>query len=488
MSIRFRSISLVALLTLLTNILGFGREILTARAFGTSAAADAFVTAFTVVAVFFLIFTAGTVQGAFMPRYQSLVLEGFPGKAKWLFLHTLKLMGWLLLFLVALLFFGAKFWVKLIVPGFTPEKMQMTCHLIQIMAPMVILVGIGSLLQSVLHAYQKFIGPALVPVLNNIVVISVLLLLVPKFGVAGLAGGFTLGSTLWLVVLLPLIWPNIKNIRTVPDQKQFKTCLVLVGPLLILLLIDQISGLVQKGLVSGLETGAIAALSYAAKLEGLPVGIFAAAVSIVMFPSMVEATAPNKNAELVHKFYSGLELIIVLCLPFTLYLCLSGDLIVRVLFQRGAFNALSTQQTSMALFYYALGLVAQGLIIFINKVYFALSNTKTPMFIGTFSALVHILFCYFAVKYFGYLGIAAGTTVYALCYMVLLICFLKQTLPFRLANFAGILIRSLLATILSLLIYYLSKGWFTHELLQFFCVGVAILIFYLSYFFMRRVF
>lgn len=116
-----RAIGTIAVLTLLTNILGFGREILVARAYGASDTADAFVTAYAIVAACFLIFTASTVQSTFMPRYQNLQQNSqfratllFQNSFFYLFLITGTITVVLILFASQL--------VSIVVPGFDSQR------------------------------------------------------------------------------------------------------------------------------------------------------------------------------------------------------------------------------------------------------------------------------------------------------------------------------------------------------------------------------
>jgi len=192
-----------------------------------------------------------------------------------------------------------------------------------------------------------------------------------------------------------------------------------VLPLLLLLVADQISALFQKSLVSGLATGSISALNYAAKLEGLPVGIFAA-VSTVFFPALVQAMNHGNRAATRQCFLNGFSVILYLAAPAMAFLCLQSTQTVTVLFERGKFDADATVRTADALVLYSLGIVPQAFIVYLGRCYYAARDTWTPMVIGLSTMVVHVFVCWFAVDTIGYLGIAVGTTIYAVIYALTL--------------------------------------------------------------------
>jgi putative peptidoglycan lipid II flippase len=428
------SIGWIAALTLATNLLGFVRELLVARAFGISFHADAFVAAFTIVSMCFLIFSAGALQAAFMPAYQGFIARQEEIRAGRLFMRTLKVFGGVLLILTISVAVRSQFWVGIVLPGFSSEQLKMTASLVTIMSPMIAFVGIGNLFQSVAHAERKFIQPALVPVFNNVVLIGYLLVAAASATVSGLATTCVLGASLWLIVLLPMVWKRLTPTANGSDAASFSRMAGNFWPVFILILADQVSAVVQKTLVSDLSTGSIAALNYAAKLEGIPVGIFSAAIATVYFPVLVEALASKKHNVAGQRFKEGLSGILLVSFPAAVFLCCQAETVVRVLFERGAFDAAATLMTADALFYYALGLLPQGMIVYLNRLYFSAGETRLPMRVGLISAGLHILFCWAAVKQMGFIGIAVGTTLYSLVYVIMLYRFLHRIVSFRLRD------------------------------------------------------
>ena len=346
--------------------------------------------------------------------------------------------------------------MDLVVPGFGPDQKILTKQLLYWLAPMVILVGFGSLFQSIAHAHSHFLLPALVPVLNNVVIIFFLLFVVPSLGILGLVQGTLIGAALWLL-LLPLVGrllPSDKSVAPVKDTDAIRDLFGGMLPLIILLVVDQISALFQKNIVSDLEPGSIAVLNYAARLEALPVGIFAAAIASVFFPALVDAISREDTLAVDSRFRLGIGAVFFCAVPATIFLMMESRLAVHVLFERGAFDSVATARAADALVLYAAGLAPQCLIVFVNRVYFAAGNTRTPMKIGVLSAVIHVLSCWVFVEYFGYLGIALGTTIYAFVYVLMLFVGLKKVLIVSLMSMLKSIWRSFVGGLVMIIFYF----------------------------------
>lgn len=420
-----QAIGVVAALTLATNILGFGREVLVAQAYGATDTADAFVTAYAIVAACFLVFTGATVQSTFMPAYQARLSES-PAHAAWffqnIFFYVFLITGAISLMLISF----AMPVVRLIVPGFDADKLALTVSLLQWLAPLIVFMGTGVLLQSVSHATNRFLAPALVPFLNNVIIIACLIVLVPWIGVAGLAIGYIAGAILWWCLAAFLRHEIFAARPKLLGREEMLGLLMITLPLIWLLVADQLSAVIQKTLVSDLETGSIATLNYAARLSGLPLGVFAAAIATVYFPLLVRAQASQDTVAVLSSFRDGLAATISVMLPICLMFVWGTDVIVRTAFERGAFDAVATERTAYALLLYAAGMVPQALIVYLNRVFFAAKNTRTPMYVGLVSVVIHLAANIVLVAQIGYVGIALGTTVYAVVYAVLLLANLHK--------------------------------------------------------------
>lgn len=428
----FKTVGFLSLITLFTNILGFVRELLIARNLGTSNEADAFFSAFSIVAACFLIFSASTVQSALGPVYQGLVENGDEKKARGLIQVVSSVFIALMCVLGYLVYYNSHWLVALVLIGFDEIGVSTTSYYVEILAPMIPLIAAGVVFQTVLHSYKAFLLPGLIPFLNNVVIIFFLAYLVPVKGMDYLAYSFVFGAGLWLL-LIPFLKKKVFfGTKRIIDKCTLTEVVVCLWPLLLLLFVDQVGGLFQKTFVSDLQAGSISALSYAAKLEGLPIGIISMAIAAVFFPSLISSINAKNIKKTTETLEIGVKLIVIVFIPITLYTCFLSEELVRVFFERGVFDVSSTMLTSDALFYYSLGMTAQALVIYLNRFFFAKKDTKTPMIIGSLAAIIHIFLCWELVKKFGYLGVAIGTSAYAWLYVVGLFVMVRKHISLKL--------------------------------------------------------
>lgn len=322
--------------------------------------------------------------------------------------------------------------------------------------------SLGALFQSILHAHRVFALPALVPIGNNLVLVTVITLLVPSFGLAAMSYGTVGGAALWML-LIPFVLQHLPRGASGLDAGSLRDLLRALWPLIVLLGVDQVAGLIQKTLVSDLEVGSVAVLNYSARLEGLPVGIFAGAFAAVIFPALIEVAARGDKQALEQRFSFGIAAISFFLLPSAAFLIAESELVVKWLLERGSFTSEATVRTARALELYSFGMLSQGLIVYLNRVYFALGDTRTPMVVGVITAALHVLFCWAAVIGMGYLGIAVGTTFYAITYSLILLFWLSRRIkgPFHVflkCTWRSFGVSSILVLILSIMDLPQSMG------------------------------
>lgn len=424
-AVPLKAAALVATLTLLTNVLGFARELLIAMTLGTSREADVLVSAFAIVASVFLMFSVSTLQAAFLPIYQGLALRSRE-LARGFFLQTHR---WLLVVLVVVaiaLAVSIPGWVGVLLPGFDQESRQEVVRAVRWLCPMVVFVGLGSLLQSLSHAHGRFLGPALVPFGSNLAMVVCIVLLGRRLRVDAMLAGYLLGSMLWLL----LYFGNVRAIRgpAVPAQGAVPQALRSLAPLVLLLGADQVSGLVQKTLVSGMAEGTIAAVSYAAKLEGFPVGVFALAIATGYFPTLSIALGRGDSQSFARQLREAVSALVFLTMPVCLVMVFEPTVIVAALLQRGAFDGRAVELTAPALAWYSIGLVPQALIVLLTRIYFAARANTRLLAIGLGAVVFHVLALCLVVDAIGYLGVAAATTAYAVFYCVAMLAGLPRDL------------------------------------------------------------
>ena len=230
--------------------------------------------------------------------------------------------------------------------------------------------------------------------------------------------------------------------------------------------VNQIYLMINRFFASGLGEGSISALNYASKLMNLPMGVFALAISTVIFPLLAEQAFQESRQELGLTLVRGLKLVLLITLPAAAGLMALKIPIVKLLFERGAFDEIATQLTADALFYFCLGMFATAMIMVVTRAYYALGDVRTPLYLGLLSIGVNIVASIIFMPSLGHCGLALANTLAAIFNAWAMYVFLKKHLPcLYLRDLARSVVKSLVGSLLTgitaLALYrYLSSSLF----------------------------
>lgn len=394
-----RSTSIMSAGTLLSRILGFVREMIFARYFGTAAGADAFVVAFRLPNMFRDLVGEGAANSSFIP-VMTEYKERKPAELAD-FLQAMFTWGVVTLSAIAVAGIVLAPWiVRLIAPGFAHEtgKMELAVMLTQLMFPYIVFIGLTAFFSAIQFTYGSFVMPALGPCMLNIVLIvstliSVFWLKQPLYGLAAgvLAGG---ALQLWFQ------WVPLKKHGVVFSRMggMGHAGARQVGRLILPRLFG--SGVYQlnifvdticASLVNIVGPGGIAALYYAMRLEQLPMGIFGVALSSAVLPRLSNEALAGDKLHFKNTLVFALKNIFYIMMPMSVILVMLAHPLVRVVFQRGAFDAYSTSVTASALVCFGLGLMGYGGVKILVSAFHSLQDTRTPVKVALISLAVNAL-------------------------------------------------------------------------------------------------
>jgi putative peptidoglycan lipid II flippase len=119
-------------------------------------------------------------------------------------------------------------------------------------------------------------------------------------------------------------------------------------------------------------------------------GIFAVALASAMLPSVSRSAAAGNFAEFLTTLSRSLGMVFFLTLPSSLLLIVLGRAMIGSIYQSGHFQAYDTQQTAVALACYATGLVSFAAARLMTAAYYALSDSRTPMYLSLLSIAVNV--------------------------------------------------------------------------------------------------
>lgn len=426
---------LVAASLIASRVLGLLRVSIFAALFGTSSSMAAYNAAFRVPDLLFTIIAGGALSSAFIPVFAGL-LERNRDSDAWRVANTvlnslfLALIGFALLALVL-----APEITRVLVPGFGPREQAETANLTRIMLIQPVLLGMGGLFAAMQNSYQRFLLPAVAPVLYNLAIVVGALVFGPRFGVYAAAWAVVAGALIMFEIQIWGVAGELWRYRPTIDWRLSETreVLGLLAPRLVGLSAFQFMLLVTTFLASGLTSAGFNAITYAWVLIMFPVGAVGSSVGTAVFPTLARQSAGLQTQAVARTLQDSVRGILFLALPATVGLIILRRPIIGLLFAHGQWTAASTDATAFALAFYALAVVPLTLIEVVARGFYALRNTRTPVLIAVFATLVDIVLSIILIRMFsksrGQGGLALATAVAVWLQIWLLIRALRRQLP-----------------------------------------------------------
>lgn len=389
-----RAAMLVAVLFVASRALGLAREMVVGAVFGTTAAYDAYLAAARIPDILFTLIAGGALGSAFIPTFTGTFARGDPGGGWRLASAVVNLLVVALTAAAGLAWLAAPVLVStLLAPGFPPDQQALTISLMRTMLVAPLFFGVSGVVMGVLNARQHFLLPALAPSFLNLSLIGAAGFLAPRLGVRALALGYVVGAALHLAVQLPglaRVGVHYYPLLTLRDPG-VREVLRLMAPRVLGLAAVQINFVVNTNLASRLGEGAVSALNYAWLLMLLPQGVFAQAVATVAFPTFAGQAARGERGAMRATLAATLRSVFLLTIPAAVGLLVLARPLVALLFERGAFQAASTEAVAGALAFYALGLVGHAGVEIVVRAFYALHDTWTPVWVGGLAMGANIL-------------------------------------------------------------------------------------------------
>lgn len=386
-----KSSGVVGLMTLLSRVLGFVREIMFAHAFGAGAGMDAFLIALKIPNFGRRMFAEGAFSQAFVPVFTETRTTRSQDEVRDLVAVVMGTLGGILSLITLLGCLSAPLLIYLFAPGFSssaePAKHELASSLLRWTFPYLMFISLTSMVGGVLNSYGRFAIPAVTPVILNLCLIgsafidanSVYVLAYAVFTAGILQFGFQLPA-LARMGLLPRPrwgWHDARVRRIVR----------LMLPVMVGSSVAQVSLLVDSALASYYGDGSVSWLYYADRLMEFPLGIFSIAVGTVILPALSAQHASQSPGQFSATLDWGLRTILVIGLPAALGLILLAGPLVTTLFGHGKFSVRDVQMTTYALWAYAAGFMGFSLVKVLVPGFYARQETRLPVRYGIIALL-----------------------------------------------------------------------------------------------------
>ena len=413
-----RNTGIFAIATAVSRVAGLVREIVAAGFFGTRGPASAFTIASQIPNLMSNLFAQAALSAAFVPVFTDLLQQGKKREA-----FTLAST----LFWIILIVLGGITAVGILAAGvimplftgstFTPALNQLTAGLAQVLFPVILLLGLTGLMVGILQSYDEFTIPATAPAVWNLVIILILVILRPRFHGSDRLYAYAIAWLLATVVQMLMVASALRRIdfrltfSVDWHDPRVRQVFVLMLPVTIglgIINLDQLLNAVFGSLVS---VQAPRAIDNAFRIYMLPQGMFSVAVATVLFPTLSRLANRRNVAEMRRAVGNGMRQINLLLIPSAAILMVLATPIVRLVYQRGAFDARSTHLVSVALFWFAFSLPFGGLNLLLTRTFFAVKRPWIPTRLAAVNMVVDIIVSVILYRPLGIAGLVIGTAM-----------------------------------------------------------------------------
>lgn len=434
-----RAAGILGSATMLSRVMGMVRDMVVSRLFGAGLATDAFFAAFQIPNMLRRFFAEGALTAAFVPTFSATLARRGDEKARELANICFTLLTIVMAFITLAGILFSPVIVGMMFPGFKaePGKFELAVLLNRLMFPYIFFISLVALCMGILNTLRHFFTPAISTVFLNISMILAALCLRGFFEapITALAVGVLIGGCIQLALQLPVLWS--KGFPLKPDfnfsSPEVRTIALLMLPSVFGVGVYYLNITVSAILASLLPQGSISYLYYAQRLFEFPQGVFTASVAQAVLPSMSRQAAAGDLEGMKSSLSFGVRLMLFITIPAMAGLMVCSTPIFSLIFMGGAFDYATAVNSASALLYYSVGLSFVALTRVLAPVFYALKDTKTPVYTALMAFIVNLCLSLVLMGPLKHGGLALATTISALCNMLLLLWLLRR----RIGSFGG---------------------------------------------------
>ncbi|MBI5767140.1 MAG: murein biosynthesis integral membrane protein MurJ [Verrucomicrobia bacterium] len=433
MSKKLRDIGVVSFLTSVSRVLGLLRDQLALGILGASGINDAFVTAFNLPNLFRRLLGEGALTAAFVPTMQQELNErGREGA----FALVSQVVSWLAVITGGLVAVAmAVFSQSRLLPGHD-GKWYLAADLTAVLFPYLAFVCLAAACGAALNVLGRFTEAALSPVWLNLCMIASLAgagwLWHAGDGTvaAWLCGGVLAGGFFQMIVpAAALMREGWRPRFDLGRSERVREIARLMAPGLFGTAIYQVNVFVSRLFAFSIEPGEASLFFYSNRLMELPIGVFAIAVSTVVYPLLARHVAEKDFVAMAADYRRGVRLILLLNVPAAVGLAVLSTPIVRLLYERGKFTSADTATMAPLLALFAIGMPFFAVASLMTRAFYATKDTVTPVKLAALSFVINVALGWWLKDHLGARGLVVASTAAVVVQTVLLQRLLGTALP-----------------------------------------------------------
>ena len=462
---------LIALVTLISQVVGFLRDVCIANYYGAGLVSDAYFYAYQIpsLAIILMGGVGGPFHSATVSVFAKLVDpdEKEPSeKVKRLFNTFLTVTFLVFLVLSILIFIFSDQILNLIIHSDNSELVVLASKHLRIMTPVILLGGIIGIYYGLLITYRMFLLPNISPVLMSLsIIIIVAFSKGDKYGIS-LAIATSIGALFQFLLQLPAVRKlgfKIKPNLDIKNNVELKNLIELVFPAALSSTIGQIYVYVDMFFASQLKEGAWTAIGYANRVFQFPVGILVTAFLVPLFPIFSKLVGEKKYDDIKYYFHKGVGLLNFVAIPIMFGIIMLSYDAVQLIFQRGEFDSQATYMVSQALIFLSFAIIPYVFRDSITRIFYSFNDSKTPFMVAFSSIVLKFLLNALFIERLGIAAITLSTSLVTLFNASLLGCIMLRKINLDYKYYFINLIKMILSAALAFSINYILYSYWVVE-------------------------
>ena len=433
-----KAAGILVIANFLSSMLGYVRDIIMSSVFDMSADMDAYNAAFIIPDLIYTILVGGGLSAAFIPVFSSYIAQHKDEEGYKMASTILNIVA---IVAAVICIIGEVFAPQLLplVTDFSTwpeEAIKLTITLTRIMFFQCFFMCLTGICMGILQSYKDFTPPSIGAILYNITIIGVgVLLLTLGTGIAGFSIGVVTGSIVNLMVqIFPIRKHGFQYKRIIDmDHEGVKQFFRLFGPVLIGISVTQLNLVVNKRFASAQGEGILSSITQAQRIMQLPINIFAYAIAMSIFPTMVEHFARKNMEEYKNDLSIGVRNVTFVILPCAVGLIAIRIPLIRAIYLQGNFSPENVPILATLLAFYCIGMIGYSVRQVILQGFYAIKETRTPVTINIFILCLNMFLTAVFVQFWGANGIAIAYSAAGLASAILQTFFLRR----RVGNIRG---------------------------------------------------
>lgn len=423
-----KSSIVVMIFVIIGKVLALIRDALVASRFGLSSSTDIYM--FSIGLVYLITSVSYGLTTTFIP-VQSDHIENYERDRNNRFVNNVLNVSMLATAVITVLcIIFAKYIIIWFAPGFTKHAVvfKTSVDVTRVMIISLFFVTAQSVLAGVLQAHKQFYAPAAMATCSNIVYIVYLAFFAKQYGIYGFAWATVLGFFVQYAINVPQykmlgykyrLYINFKD-------KELRRMLLFMIPVVISTSTVQLNIFVNRYFATLLGSGYVSSLDFSNKLNTIVGEVFANTISTVIFATLASLAAKNNYEEFNRTFIKAMNVILMVMIPASVATAVLRVPVITLVFMRGKFNASAVSLTASALLFYCPNMVANGVREILNKSFYSVKDTNTPMINGIIGILINILISAALYKSMKVSGLSLASSISGIVTTVFLVSQLKR--------------------------------------------------------------